>query len=301
MKYILLAFSTILFFNSNLQAKKSVYPKKIDGFVFIPSGSFMPQGTTYSIHAMFMSDHEVTNGEYLNFLNDLSLQNRLEDLKTAMPDTTAWNLPGTYMNPYVNYYLRHPAYADFPVVNISAEAATLYCIWLGEKLSALYENAHFKKMRLPTTHEWMYAASGGVQTTIYSWGTPFVRNGSGEMQGNFLVLGDESISYLDSTYRIMSGANVFGIAGNLSDYADVTAPSKSYKPNAYGLYNMSGNVAELVQDFIPGDSSFTFNGFAAIGGSWRSPGYDVRITSKTAFIKANPMVGFRPVFTAVME
>lgn len=301
MKYTLLLISTFLLFNSSLQAKKSVYPKKIDGFSFIPSGSFMPQGTTYSIHAMFMSDHEVTNGEYLNFLNDLSLQNRLEDLKTAMPDTTAWNLNGTYLNPYVDYYLRHPAYADYPVVNISVEGAKLYCIWLGEKLSVLYGNERFKKMRLPTTHEWMYAASGGMQNTIYSWGSPFVRNADGEMQGNFLVLGDESITYIDSTYLIVPGANIYGIAGNLSDYADVTAPSKSYKPNAYGLYNMSGNVAELVQDFIYGDSSLISNGYAAMGGSWKSPGYDVRITSKVPFIKAHPTVGFRPVFTAVME
>ncbi|MBK6527730.1 MAG: SUMF1/EgtB/PvdO family nonheme iron enzyme [Crocinitomicaceae bacterium] len=84
-----------------------------------------------------MADHEVTNGEYLKFLRDLASQNRMEDLKTAMPNTTTWNLPETYLNPYMEYYLRHPAYADFPVVNISAEGAKLYCIWLGEKLSAL--------------------------------------------------------------------------------------------------------------------------------------------------------------------
>jgi sulfatase modifying factor 1 len=301
MKYTLLVICAFLFFHSDLQAKKSVYPKKIDGFVFVPSGSFMPQGSTYSIHAMFVADHEVTNGEYLQFIKDLVAQKRTEDLKTAIPDTAAWNMPGTYMNAYVEHYFRHPAYADFPVVNISVEGAKLYCIWLGEKLSALYENERFKGMRLPTTYEWIYAASGGMQNTVYSWGSPYVRNSSGEMQGNFLVLGDESISYNDSTYRIMSGANVYGIAGNLSDYADVTAPSKSYKPNAYGLYNMSGNVAELVHDFIPGDSSLTSNGYAVMGGSWKSPGYDVRITSKTQFTKANPTVGFRPVFTAVME
>ncbi len=301
MKYTLLLISTLFLFHSNLLAKKSLYPKKIDGFVFIPSGSFMPQGTTYSIHAMFMSDHEVTNGEYLNFLNDLSLQNRLEDFKTAMPDTAAWNLPGTYLNPYVDYYLRHPAYADYPVVNISVEGAKLYCIWLGEKLSVLYENDRFKKMRLPTTHEWMYAASGGMQNAVYSWGSPFVRNADGEMQGNFLVLGDESIGAIDSGYQVVLDANIYGVAGNLSDYADVTAPSKSYEPNAYGLYNMSGNVAEVVQNFIPHDSSITINNFAAMGGSWRSPGYDVRITSKSSFTKANPTVGFRPCFTFQSE
>ncbi|MBK6527731.1 MAG: SUMF1/EgtB/PvdO family nonheme iron enzyme [Crocinitomicaceae bacterium] len=101
-------------------------------------------------------------------------------------------------------------------------------------------------MRLPTTHEWMYAATGGLENAVYSWGAPYVRTGNGEMQGNFLVLGDESISQIDSTYQIVSGANTYGIAG-------------------------------------------------------KSPGYDVRITSKTSFTKANPMVGFRPCFTHLSE
>lgn len=301
MKYTLLLISTLLLFHSNLLAKKSLYPKKIEGFVFVPSGSFKSESTYYSVHSLFMSDHEVTNREYLEFMHSLAIQNRAAELKAAMPDTAGWNLSGTYLNPYVNYYLRHPAYADYPVVNISAEGANLYCIWLGEKLSAQYENERFKAMRLPTVHEWMYAATGGLENAVYSWGTPYVRNGSGEIQGNFLVLGDESITYTDSNYQLVPGANSYGIAGNLSDYADVTAPSKSYKPNAYGLYNMSGNVAELVQNFIPHDSSITINNFAAMGGSWRSPGYDVRITSKSSFTKANPTVGFRPCFTFQSE
>src|SRR5204863_3610647 len=39
-----------------------------------------------------------------------------------------------------------------------------------------------------------------------------------------------------------------GVAGGLNDNADIPAPVFSYKPNAYGLYNMAGNVSEWVLD-----------------------------------------------------
>ena len=39
-----------------------------------------------------------------------------------------------------------------------------------------------------------------------------------------------------------------GVAGNLNDNADITAPVRSFWPNDYGLYNMAGNVSEWVMD-----------------------------------------------------
>ncbi len=42
--------------------------------------------------------------------------------------------------------------------------------------------------------------------------------------------------------------DVAGVAGGLNDRAFYTAPVKSYFPNAYGLYNMAGNVSEWVAD-----------------------------------------------------
>jgi hypothetical protein len=42
--------------------------------------------------------------------------------------------------------------------------------------------------------------------------------------------------------------DMMGVAGNLNDNADITAPVFSYWPNDYGLYNMAGNVSEWVMD-----------------------------------------------------
>jgi formylglycine-generating enzyme required for sulfatase activity len=70
--------------------------------------------------------------------------------------------------------------------------------------------------------------------------------------------------------------------------ADLTAPAESYSPNGYGLYNMNGNVAEMISD-----------GDFAVGGSWNSPGYDIRNQSIKKFKGAHPTVGFRIVATHV--
>ena len=59
--------------------------------------------------------------------------------------------------------------------------------------------------------------------------------------------------FMDSVRRAVyvshGGGNYMGIAGRLNDNADVTAPVDSYWPNGYGLYNMSGNVEEMVDAY----------------------------------------------------
>jgi gliding motility-associated lipoprotein GldJ len=58
-----------------------------------------------------------------------------------------------------------------------------------------------------------------------------------------------------------------GIAGNLNDAADITAPVYSYWPNDYGLYNMAGNVAEWVLDVYRPLSFEDFDDFRSFRGN----------------------------------
>ena len=106
---------------------------------------------------------------------------------------------------------------DHPVVHVSWNDALAYCAWAGRAL--------------PTEAQWEYAARGGLEGARYPWGnelTPGNRHQCNIFQGSFPHLNTEEDGY---------GA---------------TAPARSFEPNGYGLWQMSGNVWEWCADwFLP--------------------------------------------------
>ena len=277
----LVILSTLSFTYKN---KKFKNPEKS---VFIPSGTTEHEGQAYSCEAFWMLDHEVTNFEYFTFLKQLLTDGKTGEYKKAVPDTLAWKSIGGYMNPMAEYYFSHPSYANYPVVNVSKEGAELFCVYMTKEYRAIYGEA-INDFRLPTKLEWIYAAKGGTAAHIYPWSGPHLRNADGELMANFYRIGDENSTYTSDGPQIVSDSARIHTA--FADDAYVTAPANSYWPNEYGLYNMAGNVAELVADEN-----------TAMGGHWRSTGYDIRVTSQTDFEKANPFVGFRPVMAFLVQ
>jgi formylglycine-generating enzyme required for sulfatase activity len=190
------------------------------------------------------------------------------------------------MEPFETHYHTHQAFANYPVVNVSREGALAYCRWLQKKLNLEPGEAKYE-VRLPSRIEWWYAANGGRQQAAYAWGGPNLRNGKGCTLANFRLVGDENVRRGPITGKpqvIEHPVIAMGTSGSVVEDADITAPVHAYSPNGFDLYNMNGNVAEMLAE--PGQ---------AAGGSWRSPGYDVRNQSLMAFNGPSPEVGFRVV------
>ena len=135
-----------------------------------------------------------------------------------------------------------------PVVNVSWEDTQSYVSWLSRETGEEY--------RLPTEAEWEYAARAGT-TTQYSWGNEI-------------------------------GVNRANCNGDLcGDRWKYTAPVGSFAANPWGLYDMRGNVWELVQDCwngsytgAPVDGSAWLSGDCSVrvvrGGSWNNSPGDLR-------------------------
>ncbi|MFO0901982.1 MAG: formylglycine-generating enzyme family protein [Pirellulales bacterium] len=110
----------------------------------------------------------------------------------------------------------------FPVEMVSLDTANVFC----EKLSRLTaESSAKRKYRLPTEAEWEYACRAGSTTTYH--------------------FGDS----LNGTNANCHGTKPFG-TNDAGPFLDRTTTVGSYKPNAWGLYDMHGNVAEWCSDFL---------------------------------------------------
>lgn len=284
------------------------------GLVLIEGGTFMmgrtEQDVLYdwdniarrvTVSSFYMDQTEVRNLDYCEFLYWTKRVFGIdypEVLQKRLPDTLVWRERLAYNEPYVDYYLRHPAYRDYPVVGVSWVQATDYCNWRTDRvneyiliregilkmdpnqqneenfnsdayLAGQYEGMVkndlydldpngsgtrkvrmedgilLPKYRLPTEAEWEFAALGLIGNTVYErilerriypWNGHISRNDRINNLGEFVA-----------NFKRGRGDNM-GVAGNLNDAADITAPVYSYWPNDYGLYCMAGNVAEWVMD-----------------------------------------------------
>ncbi len=250
---------------------------------------------------LYASKFETSNSEYRAFIRDLKKKRKVEELKVCAVDSSRWANALKYSKPYEQYYFQHEAYSDYPVVNITKEAAELYCKWLTEQYNQAPKRKYRRvRFRLPTEQEWRMAASAGVENAIFPWGGPYLRNTRGSFLANFRVIPQSTIrdngnpdclEYVP-TDRNNKGSGTSSTRGTL-DAALITAPVKSFYPNEYGLYNMAGNVAEMVESKTR----------RTLGGSWQNTGYYLRLDAEDPYADVegpHPAIGFR-VFMEVIE
>lgn len=135
--------------------------------------------------------------------------------------------------------------ADRPVVHVTWDDAARFCNWLSAQdqlpLAYVEQEGGMRAVqpvttgyRLPTEAEWGYGARVNASTALlkYPWGPAYPPNAK---SGNFA---DESAAHI---------LNVT-IPGYEDGYA-ASAPVAAFKPNAFGLHDLGGNVAEWCHDF----------------------------------------------------
>jgi len=222
----------------------------------------------------------------------------LKDIEINIyPDTLTWNHDYSYSfnDPYAKKYFWHPAFDDYPVVGVNWKQATAFAHWRSKMMNSFLREIKqpiLPEFRLPTESEWEYASRGGLDASPYPWGGPYTRN----IKGCFL-------------------ANFKPLRGNyVADGGIKAIKTASYNPNGYGLYDMSGNVAEWTSNAYD-ESAFSYSHDmnmdrsydaqeddlavlkrkAIRGGSWKDIAYFIQNSTRTFEYQdtAKSYIGFR--------
>ena len=119
------------------------------GLIFIEGGTFTmgrvqdDTPTQQHVQSFYMDETEVTNLMYLEYLDWLksvfppSEENYRQIYEGALPDTLVWRNRLGYNEVMTNNYLRHPAYANYPVVGVSWIQAVEFSKWRTDRVNEL--------------------------------------------------------------------------------------------------------------------------------------------------------------------
>ena len=200
-----------------------------------------------TVDGFWMDIHEVTNAQFARFIEDTDYVTTAErppdpkdfpgvPLENLRVGSSCFREPDQEVTSKANFlqWWEYKDYAnwkqpagpgsnvkgkdDFPVLHVSWFDAVEYARWSGR--------------RLPTEAEWEYAARGKLKSKRYVWGDHKLINDkwpANIWQGDF-----PNLNTVDD-----------GFPG--------LAPVKSFKPNPFGLYDMSGNVWEWCSDWYRPD------------------------------------------------
>ncbi len=250
MKYIFIFLSTLLLFSC--ASRKEVY----DAVRITPKQKLTPPGTVWLKDNLFMDETEIYNFSYLEFLYWM-YRKEPNKANTMLPDTACWKRADIGdADDIIKYYFRHPATRYYPVVGISYEQAVEFCNWRTDRVNEflyikenkLKHNADSNyaarapkkvKYRLPTKEEWEYAAAAGLDYCNFPMGYERLTDKYNLPVSNT----EEYYNYFNKDYA----ANSLGC--NDTIFLDLPTEKVYFgKCNQYGLYNMLGNISEIITD-----------------------------------------------------
>lgn len=223
-------------------------------FIKVNRKGIKPPGTVKIYDNFYADETEVSNFSWKEF--ELYIckkygRNSKEHL-AIIPDTTVW-LKLENGNAYISNYYRQTIYRDYPVVGITHEQAIKFCEWRTERVKQFKALTDNKKINL-----------------TYRLPT--------ENEWEFLITRNEKLidnkNHLDTTKKIVN----------------LPSPVYSGYPNLFKIYNLIGNVSEMID--IKGVSK---------GGSYINTKEECNYGKKIEYTEPTFWLGFRCVCDYIPE
>lgn len=237
------------------------------GFRFKPQSiDHLVKDKMVRINAGYFCDkHEVSNKDWQEYRKDIGTKHGLfsEEYLQTMLDTTVWRSNEIkFTDPMADAYHYHPAFGNYPVVGVSYKQVQGYIAWQTAKTNEALTQAGINELvgfRLPTKQEWEDLAAKEVHAHY-------------------------AHKFEKQKAKNVEVENFWSVINEGSDFYMVTAPVDAFFPNTFGLYNMQGNVAEMVQD----------KGIVK-GGSWRDRKIESPVNKDFSYENPTCYIGFRLV------
>lgn len=214
-------------------------------FGYTQTLKFVPPGTVDVGDSFFYDISETTNGFWKDYLKLLkkSEGEESEVYKNALLDTTVWAVEEGYRKPFVASYFAHPSYLDYPLVGVSHQQAINYCEWRTKAVKKMLEENDLKgpadfEYRLPTKAEWESMANAGFDKKSKK----FYKKKLADLKS----LGSAMTKVATAQMKYKERDELNPEEGN--KIYQTPTPVKSFLPNKYGVFNINGNVAEMVAE-----------------------------------------------------
>jgi formylglycine-generating enzyme required for sulfatase activity len=209
------------------------YGKERTGADRLELADELPQHKVRITRAFYLGQHEVTVGQFRRFVDSGYRPESIADGTGGYGyDPNRKVLPNegeVFAGRDPKYSWMNPGFKqgeDHPVTNVTWNDAVTMCQWLTEKEGAKY--------RLPTEAEWEYACRAGTETLYHN----------GNDVEALIKVGN---LYDADTVKNWPQWKEFALKGH--DGYEFTSPVGKFAPNAFGLYDMHGNVWEWCNDY----------------------------------------------------